>query len=98
MNNISREVLAKHFEKLNVSNENLRGTEIDPDNMIQNESLNITIREEEVSKCIRKLKNNKACAHGAILNEFLKNSSSTLVPSITTFCNVMTFKNGGMSL
>ena len=90
MNNISHETFAKHFENLcNVQNDNLQDINPDIDDSIQNEPLNTSITEEEVIKCILKLKNNKASGHDGILNEFLKHSSVKLVNVITTLFKVI---------
>ena len=90
INEISREAFAKHFESLcNVPSESLKNANIVPDEEIQNLSLNVDITEEEVLKCIKKLKNNKACGYDGILNEFIKCSGSKLISIITMLFNVI---------
>ena len=90
VNGISRDVFAKHFESLcNVPEENLIGENIADEEVLLNAALDETIREEEVLKCIVKLKNNKACGYDGIINEFLKYSCPKLLATITNLFNVI---------
>ena len=79
VNGISRDLFAKHFENIcNVPEENLIGENTADEEVLFSEALNATIQEEEVLKCISKLKNNKACGYDGVVNEFLKYSCPTL--------------------
>ena len=91
MSSISKEVLAEHFEKLsNVTPGELFEPMLnETDIHAVNEQLNAVITKEEVLKCIKNLKNNKACGLDEILNEFLKASDDRMVRSITLLFNVI---------
>ena len=90
MDNISREVFANHFEKLsNAPEECLIDTSFSCDDQIQNDMLEATISQEEVMKCMLRLKNNKACGYDGILNEFLKFSCPKLVETVTALFNLI---------
>ncbi len=52
-------------------------------------SLNNLITEEEVKKCINKLKNGKACGYDNVINEFLKHSSPYMSQLYTKFFNLV---------
>ena len=57
------------------------------------ENINITVSEpftlEEITKGIKKLKNNKACGSDLIINEFIKNSPHKFIVLITEYFNVI---------
>ena len=92
MNSISHEVFAKHFEDLcNISEDKLiaPSAETVDSPPLQNEALNKVISEDEVLKCIKKLKNNKACGYDGILNEFLKHSQPKLLSLLTLLYNLI---------
>ena len=51
--------------------------------------LNQPITISEIKKCIRRLKNNKACGDDLIMNEMLKSGSNILLPSISKLFNLI---------
>jgi hypothetical protein len=52
---------------------------LDPGNVNElNENINMNISKEEILKCIKKLKNNKACGEDLVINEYIK--STTIYP------------------
>ena len=89
----THEAFVEYFEKLgSVPEEDIihSSDPIDPDvDVIDDGSLNTDIKDEEVLKAIRKLKNNKACGFDLILNEFLKSSSSKLCNILTMLFNLV---------
>jgi uncharacterized protein YehS (DUF1456 family) len=42
-----------------------------------NENINMKISKEEIPKCIKKLKNNKACGEDKVINEYIKSTTNT---------------------
>ena len=50
-----------------------------------NEILNSPISESEILKCIKSLKNIKACANDEIINEYIKSTSHIMLPLYTFF-------------
>ena len=54
-----------------------------------NDTLNANITVDEILKCIKKLKNNKAFGLDGILNEFIKSSAPKLVVSLTLLFNLV---------
>ena len=87
---VSKETFAEHFEKLNNSaSEHVIVTDTEMNNNAENGVLDDRITEEEVEKCIRCLKNNKASGQDGILNEFLKHSGKDMVTIITKLFNVV---------
>ena len=56
---------------------------------LNNEELNSSFTEAEVSRIIKKLKNNKACGTDMILNEFLKTTGSIMTPLYTKLFNLI---------
>ena len=91
MSAISKEVLAEHFENLsNVEPGELFEPSLNENDVhVVNEQLNAVITKEEVLKCIRGLKNNKACGFDEIMNEFLKASDNKMIRSITLLFNLI---------
>ena len=49
------------------------------------EILNSPITDSETLKCIKSLKNNKACANDEIINEYIKSTSHIMLPLYTSF-------------
>ena len=73
--NISLETLHNFFKDLNESGHSDNDPdEINIDTSDNDEILNSSITEAEISKCIKSLKNNKCPANDKIINEYLKNS------------------------
>jgi hypothetical protein len=49
----------------------------DPGNVNElNENINMKISKEEILKCIKKLKNNKACGEDLVINEYIKSTTN----------------------
>lgn len=53
------------------------------------EILNSRISAEEITKCIKNLKNNKSFAHEKILNEYLKTTLNQMLPVYVHLLNVI---------
>lgn len=51
--------------------------------------LNSPITDREILKCIRSLKNNKACGNDDIINEYIKNTSNIMMPLYNSFFNLI---------
>ena len=49
------------------------------------ETLNSLITDSEILKCIKLLKNNKACANDDIISEYIKSTSHIMLPYYTSF-------------
>ena len=49
------------------------------------EILNSPITDSEILKCIKSLKNNKACANDEIINEYIKSTSHIMLPLLYLF-------------
>ena len=96
---VSLATFAEHFEKLNSAASNHGNIEesnhdIDLSRISElNFELNSEITEEEVLKCLSKLKLNKACSSDMILNEFLKFSETKMLTAFTKFFNLV-FSSG----
>ena len=92
MQKISLELFAEHFKKLNTAGNSEQDNypNIDLENISDfNVFLNCEITEEEVSKCIHKLKLNKACSSDLILNEFLRHSKTYMLTAFTKLFNIV---------
>ena len=58
-----------------------------------NEILNSPITDCEISKCIKSLKNNKACGNDDIINEYIKSTAHIMMPLYNSFFNLI-FETG----
>ena len=62
-------------------------------NILQNESINehinAYISKEEILKCIRKLKNEKACGEDEIINEYIKSTSNQFINIYEKLFNII---------
>lgn len=54
-----------------------------------NEILNAHINDAEILKCIKSLKNNKACSNDNIINEYIKTASDIMLPLYNCFFNLV---------
>ena len=93
-NNVpSQEDFTKHFENLsNINIDDVTVGDEEPSisaDTINCDDLNQEISNEEIMKCISKLKNNKSAGHDKILNEFLKASVPKLLNSIRILFNIV---------
>jgi hypothetical protein len=82
----------KHFEKLsNVLEDEISSFDEEriSSHTLDNSELNSPITMEELEKCLLKLKNNKACGHDQILNEFLKVASTKISDLILLLFNLI---------
>ena len=100
LSNISLEVLQEHFKKLNKGPSDQ--TDTTPFNQDNTDSLFIDpFTTDEVSKMIRKLKNNKSCGIDQIINEYLKNYPPKCILLFTEVFNVILdsvyFQSSGVS-
>ena len=94
--NIELDTLYTFFKDLNKqpdTNDNYCDNNIDISIDDNNEILNSPITESEILKCIKALKNNKACANDEIINEYIKNTSHIMLPLYTSFFNLI-FETG----
>ena len=88
--NISLETLHNFFKDLNESGHSDNDPdEINIDTSDNDEILNSSITEAEISKCIKSLKNNKCPANDKIINEYLKNSADKMMPLYIAFFNLV---------
>ena len=53
------------------------------------EILNSNITDSEILRCIRSLKNNKACSNDNIINEYIKSTSDKMLPLYKGFFNLV---------
>ena len=92
--NISINILYEFFKDLN-STENDNGNTPMPDFQDQglNAILNSDITETEIMKCIKTLKNGKACGDDLIINEYIKSTSHLLMPIYVKLFNIV-FNSG----
>ena len=60
-----------------------------------NEEINFSITQEEILCCIKKLKNNKACGEGYVVNEYIKSTSDLFLPTYEKIFNAI-FNSGVM--
>jgi hypothetical protein len=94
INDVAIDTFHEHFKKLN-------NPEVDPDTQTNfplnlheyNSVINQKITEKEVLDAVKTLKNGKACSSDMILNEFLKNSISKLLPVFVKIFNIV-FESG----
>ena len=95
LHKVSLETFAEHFQKLNSSANNTDVLyPIDLSNISDhNFEINSDITEEEVLKCLNKLKLNKAYSSDLILNEFLKFSKTKMLSAFTKLFNLV-FSSG----
>ena len=61
-----------------------------------NEEINFCITQEEILRCIKKLKNNKACGEDYVVNEYIKSTSDLFLPTYEKIFNAI-FNSGVMS-
>ena len=88
---IDIETFKNHFQLLNEKEQlhMLDNPDFSQFDLVQNDDLNKPILQEEVIRQIKKLKNNKASGVDLIVNEYLKNSSKSLLCVITRFFNII---------
>ena len=58
-----------------------------------NERINRNITQNEIFKCIKNLKNNKACGDDCIINEYIKSTSNQFIELYEKLSNLI-FKSG----
>ena len=89
----------KLFEFFKTLNENPDADPInipllDPGNVNElNENINMKISKEEILKCIKKLKNNKACGEDLVINEYIKSTTNTFIDIYEQLFNII-FETG----
>jgi hypothetical protein len=67
---------------------------LDPGNVNElNENINMKISKEEILKCIKKLKNNKACGEDLVINEYIKSTTNTFIDIYEQLFNII-FETG----
>ena len=62
---------------------------INIDTTDDDEILNSYITEGEILKCIKLLKNNKSSANDRIINEYIKSTADTMLPTYVAFFNLV---------
>jgi hypothetical protein len=50
-----------------------------------NEEINFSITQEEILRCIKKLKNNRACGEDYVVNEYIKSTSELFLQTYENF-------------
>ena len=96
--NIELDTLYTFFKDLNKQPEtdnDYSGDNIEISVNDDDEILNSPISDGEILKCIKLLKNNKACANDDIINEYIKSTSHIMLPLYTSFFNLI-FETGIM--
>ena len=88
--NIELDSLYSFFRDLNAepgseSHQMIDNMNIDDDD----EVLNSPITDCEILKCIKSLKNNKACSNDQIINEYIKSTSEIMLPLYNSFFNLI---------
>ena len=58
-----------------------------------NEKINMKFSKEEILKCTKKLKNNKACGEDLIINEYIKSTTNTFIDIYEQSFNII-FETG----
>jgi hypothetical protein len=76
----------------NVNEENTHKLEQKCANLL-NERINRNITQNEICKCIKNLKNNKACDDDCIINEYIKSTSNQFIELYEKLFNLI-FKSG----
>ena len=78
----SIEEFYNHFKNVNSNSDNENDTELNTEQINNsNESLNMTITESEINKCINNLQNSKTPSQtDNILNEYIKSTKNLLLP------------------
>jgi hypothetical protein len=70
---------------------------LDPGNVNElNENINMKISKEEILKCIKKLKNNKACGEDLVINEYIKSTTNTFIDIYEQLFNII-FETGNFT-
>ena len=89
---IKCEVFAKPFKSLNENHDGNTTVEFDKVSTTDNSPLNIPFDEEEIRKCVNKLKNNKSPGLDDIINEFIKCSNDKMCKLYCKFFNLVLSK------
>jgi hypothetical protein len=89
MSQISTDIFYNHFKMLNTVGEAPKDIKLASLTVTENDVLNCKFTNEEVLKCLKKLKNNKACGSDLVINEFIKASSDVLLTTITMLFNLV---------
>jgi hypothetical protein len=91
MSQISTDIFYNHFKMLNTAEEVPENINVNLASLTvtENDVLNCKFTNEEVLKCLKKLKNNKACGNDLVKNEFIKASSDVLLTTITMLFNLV---------
>ena len=89
-------ILNKAPDELLVQQENFDTDLLDNVNIGPlNEEINFSITQEEILRCIKKLKNNKACGEDYVVNEYIKSTSELFLPTYEKIFNAI-FNSGVM--
>ena len=86
--NIELDSLYSFFRDLNAEPGLERHQTIDNMNIDDDEVLNSPITDCEILKCIKSLKNNKACSNDQIINEYIKSTAEIMLPLYNSFFNL----------
>lgn len=89
--NISMQALFEHFKKLSFKEQD--ESPFDPRDAASehtiSEELNRNFTVAEIIRCIKKLKNNKACGIDLVINEYLKNCPQNVIVLIVNLFNLV---------
>ncbi|XP_063436930.1 uncharacterized protein LOC134718363 [Mytilus trossulus] len=93
--NIDFEDLLNFFKELNSGNSDPIDLPTNDTNLMSelNDNLNSPITKEEILKCIKNLKNNKACGDDMIINEYIKTSGDFFIDFYAALFNLI-FRTG----
>jgi hypothetical protein len=77
-----------------VANENANLPHINPNDANRlNEQINKRIIQEEILKCMKKFKNNKACGDDLVINEYIKSTTEKFIELYEKLLNLI-FQSG----
>ena len=86
---VSINVLFEYFKSLNSQDNREDVQNLQPEVQALNEELNAYITENEIYKCIKELKNGKACGDDLIINEYIKSTCNIFMPLYVKIFNII---------
>lgn len=79
----------EYFRTSNIDMDTEASESININTIDNDELLNTPITSQEILKCVKKLKNNKACGNDNIFNEYIKSTSSVMMPIYVNLFNLL---------